>query len=110
MNINQEINKLKDLQNLTGGYTEVAIENIKMAPFLFLDYLESADFLLGEDEIRVYLVPKKSIFGWFYRTFRKTEINHNLNTLAKYIYFWVPRTKKLPTINFYWGKIPDEYK
>ncbi len=108
MNIKNEIDKLKDLQNLTGGYTEVAIENIKMAPFLFIDHLQRADLLLREDEIRVHLIPKKSVFGWFYRTFRKKLINKNLNLLGKYIYFWVPKTSKIPVINFYWGSIPDD--
>ncbi len=110
MNIKDEINKLKDLQNLTGGYTEVAIENIKMAPFLFLDYLERVDILLREDEIRIHLIPKKSVFGWFHRTFFKREINRNLSVLAKYIYFWVPKATKMPIINFYWGPIPDEHQ
>lgn len=110
MNIKEEIDKLKEIQNFTGGYTEVAIENIKMAPFLFLDHIKRADMLLNQDEIRVYLVGATGVKAWFYRIFKKTQINHNLNLLAKYIYFWVPKSTVMPKINFYWGPIPDDHE
>lgn len=110
MNINDEINKLKDYQNLTGGYTDVALENIKISPFLFIENLKHADFLINEDEIRVYLKPKNILVHWFNNTFFKKKINRNLTLLAQYIYYWIPKTKIMPTINFYWGPIPNEYK
>jgi len=106
VNINSEIEKLKDLQNLTGGYTEVAIENIRMCPFLFLDYLERVDLHLREEEIRIYLIKSKGVKSWFYHKFNQKKINHNLNILGKYVCFWIPKTPILPKINFYWGP-PD---
>ncbi len=110
MNINEDIKKIKELQNLTSGYTEIAIENIKMAPFLFLDFISYAELWLSEDEIRIHLIRKNGIKSWFNKTFYKKEINRNLNLLAKYVYFWVPKTKTPPIINFYWGPIPDEHE
>lgn len=110
MNIKEEISKLKDLQNWTGGYTEVAIQNIQMAPFLFIQHLERADLLIADDEIRIHLIPKKGVLSWFYRKVFKREINRNLHILGKYIYFWVPKGPKMPVINFYWGPIPDEHQ
>lgn len=108
MNINDEINKLREYQNFTGGYTAVALENIKMAPFLFLDYIDKADFELGDEEIRVYLTGSLGIRAWFYRTFKKKEITKSLTLLGKYIHYWTPKTKITPKIKFYWGQMPDD--
>jgi len=108
MNIDDEIKSLKDLQNLTGGYTTIALENIKLAPFLFIDHLESVDLFVSEFEINVHLHGKKTLAGWFYRTFQKKYIKKNLTLLGKYIYYWCPQFKVMPKINFYWGNSKNE--
>ncbi len=104
MDIDEEIQKIKTFQNLTGGYTEVALENIQNSPFLFIKHLKEAEIELGDTFIKVELLPKRTPMAWFYRTFRKKLIKANLLLLSKYIYFWVPKTPNMPKISFSWKK------
>ncbi len=102
MDLNEEIAKVRQYQNLTGGYTEIALENIQNAPFVFIKHLKETEIEISDTLIKVILIPNNSPLGWFYRKFRKKLINANLLLLAKYILFWVPKAQVMPKIAFSW--------
>ncbi len=102
MDVQEEIEKVRFWQNISGGYSDLALENIQNCPFLFIKHLKETEIILGDTIIEVKLIPKKTLSGWFYRTFFKKTINAQLNLLARYIYYWVPKTPVLPKIQFSW--------
>lgn len=102
METDPEISKLKELQDLLGGYTDYAIQQMKTLPALVFDNAKSYSIELSENQITVNLKRYRGLKGLYFKFKRNTDAD-KAQILSKYIAYWIPKNLK-PKIIIQWVK------
>ncbi len=96
----EELIKIKLLQNLTGGFSEFVLNQIQLLTLANFPEAQKVEIQISDDELRLSLIPYTGLKGLWKKILHGRKKPNDQYT--KFLSYWLPKTTEKRRIILQW--------